>query len=169
SLIVTRCFYDNRKRSFVEFPRQILLYFSNFAKDSLAMGTAPIDMRASRTFRKRLVRGVDERRYALAYDFAVDFDQRRVAARAPREGILEDVEWMARENFAKLLTEVVRMQKENIRRGFQALVAGQHDAAVGTSNLEHRGAVDPLVEGRVGAQHPQPSRETGEHPISSEF
>ena len=74
----------------------------------------------------------------------------------------------AREDFAKLIAEVVGLDIERVGRGAQTFVAREHDAALQARAGEQLIAAQRRIEEYIRAEQPEPSRQPREHPVGRE-
>jgi hypothetical protein len=128
----------------------------------------PVDTPALTAFRKSIVAGEDVRRHAARYKFTCNRGQYRVASRASRECDHARVEAEASDSLAKLRPDSVALDKENVRGGAKALVAGYKDSVVVASDPQQLGACQGGVGDNIGAEQSQPASEAHKHPVNGE-
>ena len=78
------------------------------------------------------------------------------------------VETEVSDSLAKLRTDSVALDEENVRRGSKALVASHQDSVVGASDPQKIGAGQGGIGDNVGAEQTQPASEAHEHPVNGE-
>src|ERR1035437_754410 len=61
---------------------------------------------------------------------------------------------------------LLALDEKNVARGSQAFIAGHQDSVVRASDLQKLGAAQRRVRNNVGAEQPQPSRQSHQHPVS---
>ena len=128
----------------------------------------PVDPPALTAFRKSIVSGEDVGRHAAGYQVTRNRGQDSVASRASRQRDHARVETEASNSLAKLRPDSVALDKENVRRGAEALIASHQDSVVRASDPQQIGAGQGGVGDNVGAEQTQPASEPQEHPVNGE-
>jgi hypothetical protein len=132
------------------------------------MGLGPIDSTALFTLGESIMAGEDVRRYSPRYEFTRDGGQREVASRASRERNRSRVEAEAHDSRAQLTPDSITLDEINVSRGSQTFVARHQYSVVRASYLQQLGAAHGRVRYNVGAEQPQPSRQSHQHAVHGE-
>ena len=128
----------------------------------------PVDPSALTALGKSIVSGEDVRRHAARDQVTCNRGQYRVASRASRQSNHARVETEASDSLAKLRSDSVALDEENVRGGSETLVATHQDAVVRASDPEKNSAGQGRVGDSVGAEQSQPAGEAHEHPVNGE-
>jgi len=128
----------------------------------------PVNAPALTAFCKSIVSCKDVRRHAARYQVACNHGQDSVASRASRQRDHARVETEASNSLAKLRPDSVALDKENVRGGAKALVAGYKDSVVVASDPQQLGACQGGVGDNIGAEQSQPASEAHKHPVNGE-
>jgi hypothetical protein len=128
----------------------------------------PVNAPALTAFCKSIVSGEDVGRHAAGYQVTRNRGQDSVASRASRQRDHARVETEASNSLAKLRPDSVALDKENVRRGAEALIASHQDSVVRASDPQQIGAGQGGVGDNVGAEQTQPASEPQEHPVNGE-
>lgn len=129
------------------------------------MRRGPVDPAALFAFGKSIMAGKDVGRHSARQKFACNWSQRTVASRASCKCNRPRVEAEASDSLAQLAPDGVALDEKNVGRRSEAFVARQQDSVLCASDLQQPGAGQRRVGNNVGAEQPQPSRQSEQHPV----